>query len=274
MAKKKAGNEGGRRRKFRRRLITSGLILLILYIGVQVISRTDGVRSVIIDKTSNGTRLPVSLNHCGATPALGLRLENLVLAGMDFPDVRIYFDWFHRLSKDKPFIREMRLEHAEVRFRRMPGSGRWEPLVLDGFGQRLGSVVGLRSPASQSDESALVFPPDIINAKTRLQLRDTKVMWLDEQGNELASIENADFSIRAEKLTGCRVLQAIVECDQITLASRRVLDEFRLETVHVEGSDWVNVREMSDRVGRYPEFSTSTLWQDLNIQLNKLSAVE
>ncbi|MBN2161574.1 MAG: hypothetical protein JXR25_06055 [Pontiellaceae bacterium] len=274
MAKKKSVDRKARRFGLRRRLIAAGLVLLILYIGVQVISRTDGVRSVVIDKISNGTRLQVSLKRCGATPLLGFRLEELTLNGMEFPDVRLRFDWFSRFRKGAPFVREMRLDGAKVRFRRVPATGNWEPLVLHGFGQRLGSVVGLNPVRMAGSDPTPVFPPDVINAKTRLQLRKTRIMWLDEKGNELASIENADFSVRSEQLTKRRVIQSIVECDQVTLASRRVLDDFRLETVHVEGSEWITVLEMADRGGRYPEFSTSTLWQDLNLQLSRLSAVE
>ncbi len=271
MAKKKAVK--GRRTALKRRLIAAGLIFLILYIGVHLISRTEGVRALVADKISNGTRLPVSLQKCGATPLLGLRLQGLLIQGTEMPDMKLSFNWFSFLSKEKPFVKKIRLKNAEVRFRRVPATGSWEPLVLSSIASRLGAVVGLNPPKTGDDESVPVFPPYAINARSLLQLKDTKVMWLDEKGNELASIENADFNVKSARLKGRKVMQAIVECDQITLASRRVLDDFRLEAIRVEGSDWITVLEMSDRGGEYPQFSTPTLWQDLNLQLNQLSAI-
>ncbi len=257
----------------KRRLITTGLVLLILYIGAHAISRTEGVRALVADKISNGTRLPVSLKKCGMTPLLGLRLKGLLIQGAEMPDVKLSFNWFSFLSPKKPFVSKLRLEDAELRFQRVPQSGSWEPLVLNGVAGRLGAVMGLNPVQDGINDALPAFPAYAINSSTLLNLKDTKVMWLDEKGNELASIEDADFQIKVVRLTGRKVFQGIAECEQITLASRRVLDDFRLEAIQVEGSDWVTVLEMSDSGGEYPQFATSTLWQDLNLQLNQLSEV-
>ncbi len=273
MAKKKSAKSGGDKR-LKRRLITGGLVFLILYIGAHLISRTEGVRSLVADKISNGTRLPVSLEKCGATPLMGIRLKGLLIQGAEMPDVKISFNWLSFLSSDKPFVKKLRLKNAEIRFQRVPTSGNWEPLVLHGIGRRLGAAVGLNSVQKGPDDSIPVFPPYAINDKTRLQLKDAKIMWLDEKGNELASIDDANFDVKVGRLVKRQVVQVIVECDQITLASRRVLDDFRLEAVCVAGSDWVTVLEMSDNGGEYPQFATPTLWQDLNLQLNQLSAIQ
>lgn len=274
MAKKDTGKESGKKLRLKRRLIAAGLVLLILYIGAHLISRTEGVRALVADKISNGTGLPVSLKKCGMTPLLGLRLKGLLIQGAELPDVKLSFNWFSFLPKDKPFVKKIRLKDAEIRFRRIPETGNWEPLVMHGVGSRLGAVVGLNPLQAGTDESLPIFPPYAINSKTLLQLEDTKIMWIDEKGNELASIENADFRVKVERLIKRKVVQAIVKCDQITLASRRVLDDFRLEAIHVEGSDWITVLEMSDSGGEYPQFATPTLWRDLNLQLNQLSAVQ
>ncbi len=272
MAKNKAGK--GRVAAWKRRVITASLVLLILYIGAHILSRTEGVRALVADKVSNGTGLPVSLKQCGMTPLLGMRLKGLLIQGTEMPDAKLSFNWFSFLSKNKPFVRRISLKDAEVRFRRVPTSGNWEPLVLNGIGCRLGAVMGLNPLQREDDGSLPVFPPYAINSKTQLKLRNTKVMWLDDKGNELASIEKADFSVKMERLGKRKVIQAIAECKQITLASRRVLDDFRLEAIGIEGSDWITVLEMSDQGGEYPQFATPTLWQDLNLQLNQLSAIK
>lgn len=274
MAKKKAVKTRGKSGAFKRRLITAALVFLILYIGVQVISRTDGVRKAVADKISNGTRLPVSLDKCGATPLLGLRLKGLVIPGVELPDVKMSFNWFSFFSKNKPFIQKLMLTEAEVRFRRIPKSGKWEPLVLDGIGSRLGAVVGLNPIQAEDDPTRLVFPPYAVNEHTLLRLKRAKVAWLDEKSRELAYILDGDFGVRESSFTGRKAVQTIVECGQIRLASGQVLDDFRLEAFRIEGSSWVTVLDMSDSEGEYPEFSSPTLWQDLSLHLNRLSAIE
>lgn len=274
MAKKKAVKAGARKKMLRRRIITTALVFLVLYIGAQVITRTDGMRKAVADKISNGTRLPVSLDRCGATLLLGLRLEGLVLPGVELPDVKMSFNWFSFLSKDKPFVRKLSLKDAQVRFRRVPATGEWEPLVLHGVGSRLGAVVGLNPILEVEGQDRLIFPPYAINEKTLLRLRRTKVAWLDEQGRELAYILDGDLKGREAGFMDRRAMQTIVECGQVRLASGQVLDDFRLEAFRVGGSEWITVLEMSDSQGEYPEFSSPTLWQDLSLHLNQLSAVE
>lgn len=271
MARKKA--VVGKRSGLKRKLIATGLVLLILYIGTQIISRTEGIRALVADKISNGTRLPVSLEKCGATPLLGFRLKGLLIQGAEMPDVRLSFNWLSFASRETPFVRRLTLKDAEIRFRRVPNSANWEPLVMHGIGSRLGAVMGVNPPSAAQPEGLPLFPSYAINAKTRLHLKNARVMWLDEKGNELASIEKADFRVEVRRLVDRKVFQSIAECDQVTLASRRVLDDFRMEAVRIEGSAWITVLEMSDRGGEYPPFATATLWQDLNLQLNQLSAV-
>ena len=259
---------------FRRRMITTALVFLILYIGAQVISRTEGMRKAVSDKISNGTRLPVSLDQCGATPLLGLRLQGLVLPGVELPDVKLSFNWVSFLYKEKPFVRRLSFKDAQVRFRRVPQTGEWEPLVLHGVGSRLGAVVGLDPVQANEGHDRLVFPPYAINEKTRLRLQRTRVAWLDEQGRELAYILDGDLKGREAGFMGRRAMQTIVECGQIRLASGQVLDDFRLEAFRIGGSEWIIILEMSDSQGEYPQFSSPTLWQDLSLHLNQLSAVQ
>ncbi len=265
--------EDGFARRLKRRLATTAFILAILYVGAHVLSRTEGIRSLVADKISNGTRLPVTLEKCGMTPLLGLRLEGLVLQGMDLMDVEISFNWLCWLSKEKPFIDRVAIKNAEFDFRRTP-AGTWEPLVLNGIGQQLGAVVGTNAERMGQHGELPKFPAFAINAKTRLSLKNTKIVWRDPQGKELATIEKADYHVAVARLKDRKIIRSTVQCDRIRLASGRNLEDFRLETIHVAGTEWVTVLEMSDAGGEYPPFATSTLWQDLGRQLNKLSSVE
>lgn len=270
MAKKKQPPKKSRWQRFKRNAITTLIIFIILYIGGHVISRLDGTRQAIADKLSNGTRQPISIQKTGMTLFCGLRLQGLNFQGVEMPDVKMRFNWFSFLSKETPFVKELNIKDMEVVFRQVPGTGTWEPLVLNGVGSRMGAVLGL-NPPKQVDESLPKFPPYAINAKTLLQLQHAKVVWKDQNGREIAYITDADLRLKSGTFIKRKVIQTIFRCGHLKLASGRALREFRLEAFRIVGSDWVTVLDMADSNGEYPEFASETLWQDLNTHLNQLS---
>jgi len=238
-----------------------------------VISRTEGMRFAVADKISNGTRQPVALESCGTTPLLGLRLKGLGFQGVEMPDIKMSFNWFSFLSKKTPFVKQLCIQGLEIQFKRVPDTGNWEPLVLHGVGCRLGAVLGLNPAQMGEDESLPRFPAYAINEKTLLQLDRAKVVWRDESGREIAYITEADLDVRPGLFIKRKVIQTIVKCGHIKLASGRTLRDFRLEAFRIEGSGIVTVLDMADSNGQYDEFASQTLWQDLNLHLNQLSAI-
>ena len=262
------------RKKLKRNGITAGLVLLILYIGVHVISRTEGFRSAVADKLSNGTRQQISIDKCAVTPLLGLRLKGLRFQGVEMPDVKMAFNGFSFLSKKTPFVKQLRIQKMEIQFRRIPSSGNWEPLVLHGIGSRLGAVLGLNPALMGADDSLPKFPPYAINEKTLLQLDRAKVVWKDEKGREIAYITEADLKLKSGTFIKRKVIQTIVKCGHVKLASGQALRDFRLETFRIEGSSTVTVLNMADSNGQYEEFASNTLWQDLNLHLHQLSGMK
>lgn len=272
MAKK--GEQPSMRTRIKRNLITAGIIVLILYIGAHVITRTQGFRSYVADKLSNGTRQLITLEECGATPLLGLRLRGLAFEGVEIPDAKVSFNWFSFLSKETPFVKQLRIQGLDVEFRRIPVSGNWEPLVLHGVGARLGAVLGLNPSTMGEDDALPKFPAYAINQKTLLQLSRAKIVWRDEHGRELAYITEADLNVKSGFFIKRKVIQTIAKCGHMKLASGRALRDFRLEAFRIEGSSWVTVLNMADSNGEYPELASNTLWQDLNQYLNQLSQIK
>jgi len=270
MARKKAASKK-KKGRLKRNLLSGFLIALILYIGIQVISRTDGARTMVADKISNGTRLPVALQSCGATPLLGLRLKGLDFYGVQMPDVRVKFNWFSWLSKTTPLVGQLDIQGLEVKLKRVPASGNWEPLVLHDLGSKLGAVLGLNPLQMGADNTLPKFPAYVINAKTQLQLQRAKVVWHDEHNRELAYISDTDLSVETGLFIDRKVVQTILKSGHIKLASGKLLRDFRLEAFRFEGSGVVTVLGMADSDGEYAEFATQTLWQDLNLHLNSLS---
>lgn len=274
MAKKKTIEiEGGIIGPMKKTLITLLLVLLILYIGVHIISRTDGARSAIADKLSKGTGQLITLERCGATPLLGLRLHGLSFQGVDIPEAKAAFNWLAVFSKEKPLVKQLLIESLDIEFRLNPVSGNWEPLVLHGLGSKIGEVIGLK-PVEVDAASLPKFPTHVINEETLLQLARAKVVWRDSDGREIAYITDGDLKLKTGRFIKRRVIQTIVKCGHIKLATGNALRDFRLEAFRVEGSGFVTVLNMADSNGLYNEFSSLTLWQDLNLYLNRLTQVE
>jgi len=270
MARKKETPKKKKRHP-KRNLVFGLLIALILYIGIHLLSRTDGARSMVADKISNGTRLPVAIESCAATPLLGLHLEGLDFYGVKMPDVRIKFNWFAWLSKSKPFVRQLDIQGLEVRFKRVPATGNWEPLVLHGLGSKLGSVLGLNPPPASADGSLPQFPRWVINENTVLQLERAKAVWQDEQGKDLAYVSDADLVVETGSFIDRKVRQTLFKSGHIKLASGKLLRDFQLEAFHFEDTGTATILDMADSDGEYPPFSTQDLWQDLGLRLSSLS---
>jgi len=265
MAKKK------KKGRLKRNILSGLVIALILYVSAHILSRTEGFRGMVADKISNGTRLPVALESCGTTPLMGLRLRGLDFYGVQMPDVRVKFNWLARLSKDKPLIKRLDIQGLDVRLQRVPATGNWEPLVLHGLGSKLGAVLGLNPARIRSDESLPKFPTYVINEKTLVQLRRAKVVWRDEQNRELAYITDIDSRIKVVGFSDRKALQTMLKCGHIKLASGRLLRDFQLEAIKIDGYKPTLILNMSDSDGEYDGFPTENLWQDLNVRLSALS---
>jgi hypothetical protein len=273
MAKKKTAKRS-KRASLKRNSITVLLIAVAAYAGIHIISRTDGARSLVADKISNGTRLPVALERCGMTPLLGLRLQGLDFYGVRIPDMRIKFSWSAWLFRGKPLVKRLDIDGLEVTFRQVPSSGSWEPLVLHGLGSRFGAVLGIRPPNQYTDEALPKFPAYVINEKTLLQLRRAKVVWQDAEKRELAYLSDADSRVRIVTFSDRKALQVQIKCGHIKLVTGHILRDFELEAIRIDGYNPVLVLQMSDGDGQYEGFQSETLWQDLYYHLSQLAEIQ
>ncbi|MCK5676781.1 MAG: hypothetical protein KAH99_07180 [Verrucomicrobia bacterium] len=268
MAKKKMA---AKKRDLKRNIWAGILIGLVLYVGIHVISRTEGARAAVADKISNGTRLPVALEKCAATPLLGLHFQGLDFYGVKMPDVRVKFNWFSFLSKKKPLVSQLSIQGLEVKLRRVPETGNWEPLVLHDLGSKLGAVLGVNPVQENADNTLPRFPAYVINEKTLLQLRRAKVIWHDEQDRELAYIADVDTRIKLVAFSDRKALQTLLKCGHIKLASGHFLRDFQLEAIKIDEYKPTLILKMSDSDGEYEGFQTEILWQDLNLHVNALA---
>jgi hypothetical protein len=270
---KKNKNKRTLRENLKRNILTGALIVLVAYAGIHIISRTNGARSLVADKISNGTRLPVALEHCGATPLLNLHLTDLDFYGVRMPEVKVVFDWFAWTSKERPLVKRLEVEGLEVVFRQIPTTGNWEPLVLHDLGSKFGAVVGLK-PVPQSDNDELPkFPAFVINGKTLLDLHRARVLWYDADNRELAYATDVDSQVKVVDFSDRKALQVNLKCSHVKLASGHILRDFQLEAIKIDGYKPTIILQMSDSDGEYEGFQTETLWQDLYHHLSRLAEI-
>lgn len=272
MARKSAAAKK-KKRNLKRNLLSAVVIVIVLYVGIHLISRTEGARSFVTDKISNGTRLPVVVESCGATPMLGMHLRGVDFYGVQMPDVRIRFNWFALFSKKTPMVRQLEIRDLQVKLQRVPDSGNWEPLVLHGLGGKLGAVLGLNPVPGSPDETLPKFPAYVINERTLLQLHHAKVVWHDELNRELAYITDVDTRIKVGTFVDRKAIQTLLSCGHIKLASGHLLRDLQLETVKIDDYKPTIVLKMSDSDGEYEGFQSEILWQDLHLHLKALTTL-
>lgn len=261
------------RKKRKWNLVCSLLIALILYVGIHMLIRTEGTRSMIADRISIWTKLPVSLGHCQATPLLGLRLDNLEFPGVKIPEARIKFNVFAGFLEGTPWIEKLILQEPELKLKRDAKSGQWEPFVLHKIGSHLGAVVGANKTDIPAAENLPRFPESVLNAKTIFLLERAKVHWLNESGIELAYITSIDSSVKVVAFSDRKAIQTFLKCGHIKMASGKLLRDLELETVKIEGYDPVLILKLTDSDGEYDGFQTKNLWLDLRERLAALSKI-
>ena len=259
--------------KLKRNLMTGALILLVIYIGIHIITRTGGFNRLVTDKLSNGTRLPVTLEKCGATPLLGLRLQGLDFYGVRMPDVRIKIDWFARLSKEKPLVKRLDINGLEVAFRQVPATGNWQPLVMNDLGSRFGAVVGIKPAIGAAYDELPRFPAFVINKKTLLDLHRARITWYDGQNRELAYVTDVDSQVKVVAFSDRKALQVQLDCSHVKLASGPLLRDFELEAVQIDGYEHTLIMKMGCSEGEFEGFQTKTLWEDLFHHLSQLAEI-
>lgn len=248
--------------------------LLLLYIGIQVLVRTNGFRQVVSDKISNGTRSVVSLERCTATPLLGLHLQGLAFSGAQMPSVRVHVDWLAWTSKKRAWVRQLDFDAMNVTFSQIPDTGRWSPLVFQEVSSKLAHALGVDPMVVSAKGSVLPhFSPRLINHKTAYQFHHSKITWRDEKGRELIYLLHINSSISQIKFGKRNALFSDFECEQIKLANGSSLNAFKLEAVKIEDYKSSIILRLSDSGGEYEGFQTETFWEDLNVQLNSLSAL-
>lgn len=271
MARKAKGGGKKTRGGLKRRVLTGFLLALILYLGAHAIARTEGVRSIVVDKISNFTHQPVALKKCAATLLLGLDLKGLAFYGVEMPNVKVEWNWLAMLSDNKPFIRRIHIQTMEVKLKRIPVSGKWDPLVLHDLGNRLGGALGLKHLPFEDDQTLPQVPDILLNEKTALKIERAKIVWRDANGNELAYVDNADATVKVVNFQGREAVQFFLTAGHLKMADGKLIRDFELETIKIDGYKPVLVVRMASAGLEYDGFESQTLWQDLFSRLGSLS---
>jgi len=256
---------------FKRQLLTGTLLLLVFYFGAHAIVRTKGFRKYVADKIANFTHQPVSLKECSASPLLGLELKGLAFYGVVMPSVTIKWNWAAFLSEKEPFIRKVVIRGMQVKFRRIPVSGKWDPLVLHDLANPLGAALGLKYLPLKADSSLPRLPEILFNKKTAVEIDRANIMWRDVNGKEQARVNDINLSAEVVPFTGRDAIQFLMKAKELQMASGRLIRDVELEIIKIDGFDPVLVFRLASRDREYDSFESDNLWIDLYSRLNLLA---
>lgn len=255
---------------FKRNLFWSLFLLIICYVGLHLLARTEGVRSYIAEQVSDAVGQPATIEQCALTPALALQMRGLVFEGVTAQEVRVGLDPLALVTRERPRMKSLQVKGLQVIFSPSADPGGWAPAVLNDIGSRLGAVLGAGSLSVAL--TAMPAPPSShwINTRTTVALYETEMIWQDSTAKEIARLTGLEAHVQSARFHTRTATQFGIECAEIRLASGAKLETVQFEAVAFSGYAPVVILAFSDRAGEYEGFQSKLIWQDLTLHLEAL----
>lgn len=197
-------------------VLTVAIVTLILYGAALAVSRTDGFRSMVAEKVSDWSGLPVDIESASLTPGLDLVLNGLRTAegedGAELKISRARVEWslVSFLTWGKSAVRAVDLQAGSIQFR-PDHQGRWQPAwmhvpfvdMIEGSGHSLSNTSAAVTPTATGDSkpdgdtaaglstaSAGAFWEDVA-----LRIRDGHLTWQASDDRVAASVSGLNLTV-------------------------------------------------------------------------------
>jgi hypothetical protein len=244
----------------RRTLFFLFLILLILYVGIQLLSRTEGGKNLIEEQLSDALSQPVSVSFFEVTPSLSLHLQGVTSEGITISDWRLSLNP-RFFQKDQPLIQKSSLEGVSIR------TGIEAPLA-HALGAILNPIFQILEiePAENSDFSKT----KISDPRTLFFLKDASLVFLDASQQEIAFLKKINLSSEKKAFESRLVRRFIFQAQALKQTDAPPLKEVKLELFSFAGSPFVGILKMEDQSGTYDSFGSTQPWIDLPIYFRSL----
>lgn len=223
-----------RRRVFRGFVITTLVVLAVLYVAAYFAVRTEGFRSYAQDYIEKRLGSPVRIARSHATLGLGFVLEDVTTLAADGTTGgvlrvrRMVGNWSPAglVLRERPLWRSIRLRDADLRL--VPGpDGEWEPAAAARLAGWLGRQLGIEIPEARRPGSPDEMEPpaeprvkaDAGNfwEETELVLENGSVSWLNGDGVEDLSATGIDLWVTPVDLPHRRMTHFYLSAGQLRL---------------------------------------------------------
>lgn len=247
------------------RAIEVALILLAIgYVGILLVSRTDGFRSLLADRLQGAIGLPVKIDRSHAALNLDIVLEGVNTEGdgaKSQPAVharRVEVDWspLRSLSGLSWAVNEVKIEEGDVTFATTL-SGDWEPSQLAPLSRQIAVWLGVNlkqhvksgepgAALADPESSAQKSPGKPLMPRCRLTLRQIGMTWWASPDESLARLTGINVDATPIHTPGRDLTHYLLKLGSATGPKGLKLENLTMELIDA-GDQQVVLTLQSDR---------------------------
>ncbi len=236
---------------------TTLALLVLLYFGILMLSRTDGFASIIKGQLDKRLGLEFKVGHSALTASLGMILQDVkgvvpkdpLNAGVSAKRVVIKWNWLQLLIGGDSPLRELRVEDADLLFA-LDASGRWQPapfnevstwlarrlqMDLNRYTSMMARASSTNAPAAKTSDELDLF------AEQRVEMKNGLVHWQVVPDSEIARAEGVDLASTRVKLPNRDITHFLLHIRTAATAQGTRIEEKRMELLEFGDKElWID----------------------------------
>ena len=218
------------------------ILLVILYLGLLLISRTAGFADIVRGQLDKRIGLEFTVGHATLTPAFGLVLEdvkgvvpkNSLRAGVEAKRIVIRWSWPKLFFGGDP-LHELRAESADLHFA-LDAAGRWQPAQFGQISEWLAGKMQLDLKrytsivARAAATNAAAQPEELdLFSERRVEIQNGLVHWQVVADSEIARADGVDLASTRVQLPNREITHFLVHIRKADTAQGLHAEAKRME---------------------------------------------
>lgn len=236
---------------------TTLAILVLLYFGILLLSRTEGFSSIVRGQLDKRLGLEFKVGHSALTASFGMILQDVkgvvpkdpLSAGVSAKRVVIKWNWLQLLIGGDSPLRELRVEDADLHFA-IDASGRWQPAPFNEIStwlarrlqmdlNRYTSMVA-HAAATNAPEAKPADELDLF-AEQRVEMKNGLVHWQVVADSEIARAEGVDLASTRVQLPNRDITHFLLHIRTAATAQGTRIEERRMELLELGDKElWID----------------------------------
>jgi len=228
-------------------LLTVVMLVVIAYVALLLISRTDGFRSYVESWLEDRIGMDIVLENVAVTPGLDLVLRRLETEGglvagepgLYLEELKVDFSLLQIFRGIEAAVDGIRLQDPYISFK-LSKDGTWQPGSLSLLGEKLAQWISLDLPEAEaeggeeagSDGDALQQAVVGFSDEISLTIHDGRVVWWNPRGAQVGEAEGIDLEVMPVPLKRRKMAYYFVSVRTVR-AQGRDAREFAIEMLRV-----------------------------------------